>query len=140
MKTKHDPRHIARQVALMSLFEWSFHSDDADDIIHHVLDAIEEEAEVDVQLVKSLVDGTTTNLDGLDQQITVAAPEWPRDQIAKIDICILRLSVYELQYTDVPQKVIIDEAVGVLGTIVKHYAQDSHDKKSRSKQPTTLTV
>jgi N utilization substance protein B len=135
MKTKHDPRHVARQVALMSIFEWSFHSDALDGIIEHVLEATEEETPVDVDLVLSLVEGATDHLDELDGLITTAAPEWPRDQIAKIDISILRLATYELRYTNVPQKVAIDEAVelakeyggdtsskfvnGVLGTVVK---------------------
>ena len=135
MKTKHDPRHVARQIALMALFEWSFHSDAAEGIIEHVLEATEEESSPDISLVTALVGGVTDHLDELDGQITEAAPEWPRDQIAKIDICILRLSAYELDHTDVPEKVIIDEAVelakeyggdtsskfvnGVLGTLVK---------------------
>ena len=139
MKTKHDPRHIARQIALMSLFEWSFHSDPADGIIQHVLESTEEETTIDLAPVKDLVDGVTDHLDELDGYITAAAPEWPRDQIAKIDICILRLSAYELHYTNTPEKVIIDEAVelakeyggdtsskfvnGVLGTLVKERHQ-----------------
>jgi N utilization substance protein B len=135
MKTKHDPRHIARQVALMSLFEWSFHSDQPSDIINHVLEAAEEDVEIDQRFVQQLVDGVIQHLDELDEQITAAAPEWPRDQIAKIDIAILRLASFELKFSDVPHKVVIDEAVelakefggdtsskfvnGVLGTLVK---------------------
>lgn len=137
MKTKHDPRHIARQLSLMSLFEWSFHSDDSQGIIDHVVESTEEEQDqsVDLELVKQLVDGVVKHLDQLDDHITKAAPEWPRDQIAKIDISILRLASYELFHTRTPEKVIIDEAVelakefggdtsskfvnGVLGTLVK---------------------
>lgn len=72
----------------------------------------------------------------LDTKIQSAAPEWPLDKIAKIDLAILRLAVYELVIEKKePPKVIIDEAVeiakqfgnensakfvnGVLGTILK---------------------
>lgn len=72
----------------------------------------------------------------IDKQIEIAAPEWPLDKISRVDLAILRLSVYELTVEKTqPQKVIIDEAVelaktfgnehssqfvnGVLGTIVK---------------------
>ena len=139
MKTKQDPRHIARQIALMSLFEWSFHSDDTTGIIEHVLESQEVEVEVDSSLVTNLVDGAIEHLEELDALITAAAPEWPRDQIAKIDICILRLAGFELYHTKTPQKVIIDEAVelakeyggdtsskfvnGVLGTLAKNLAK-----------------
>lgn len=139
MKTKNDPRHIARQIALMSLFEWSFHSDNNRAIIDHVVDATNEESErqleVDADLTEQLMAGVIKHLEELDQHITKAAPEWPRDQIAKIDISILRLAGYELFHSRTPEKVIIDEAVelakeyggdtsskfvnGVLGTLVK---------------------
>lgn len=138
MKTRHDPRHVARQIALMTLFEWSFHSDSLDEITTHVLDATEQTEAIDTSLVSELTQGVTNHLDDLDGLITEAAPEWPRDQIAKIDICILRLAAYELGQTTTPQKVIIDEAVelakefggdtsskfvnGVLGTLVKQEA------------------
>jgi N utilization substance protein B len=144
MKTRHDPRHVARQVALMTLFEWSFHSDSLEEIMLHVQEATDQEEDVDTQLVSRLTDGTTSHLDELDALITQAAPEWPRDQIAKIDICILRLAVYELRYTTTPQKVVIDEAVelakefggdtsskfvnGVLGTLAQAPAEAANNQ------------
>lgn len=76
------------------------------------------------------------HLADLDSAIQSAAPEWPTDKIAKIDLAILRLAAYELMIAKLePPKVIIDEAVelakafgndssakfvnGVLGTILK---------------------
>jgi transcription antitermination protein NusB len=75
-------------------------------------------------------------LEPIDTMIAKAAPEWPIDKIAKIDLAMLRLSVFELAVEKKePPKVIIDEAVelakefgnqnspqfvnGVLGTILK---------------------
>lgn len=72
----------------------------------------------------------------IDSAIQAAAPEWPIDKIAKIDLAILRLAACELMIEKKePPKVIIDEAVelakafgndhsakfvnGVLGTILK---------------------
>lgn len=72
----------------------------------------------------------------IDARITTCAPEWPIDKIAKIDLSILRLAIYEMTQTkDTPVKVIIDEAIelakaygnpnsakfvnGVLGTIAQ---------------------
>jgi len=76
------------------------------------------------------------NLTVIDTEIQKAAPEWPIDKIAKIDLAILRLGVYELAIEKKePPKVIIDEAVelakefgnekspkfinGALGTVLK---------------------
>lgn len=76
------------------------------------------------------------NLPRIDSLITKSAPQWPLDQVNKIDLAILRLAVFELVLNkQEPEKVIIDEAVelakefggqsspafvnGVLGTILK---------------------
>ena len=82
------------------------------------------------------ITGIVAHLAGIDTKIAAAAPEWPIDKIAKIDLAILRLAVYELTVEKKePPKVVIDEAIelahefgnehssqfinGVLGTILK---------------------
>lgn len=82
------------------------------------------------------IDEIIAYLPDIDGKIQAAAPEWPVDKIAKTDLAILRLSVYELTVQKKePPKVIIDEAIelakefgneaspkfvnGVLGTILK---------------------
>ncbi len=82
----------------------------------------------------------------IDAAIQSAAPEWPTEKIAKIDLAILRLSTYELIIEKKePPKVIIDEAVelakafggdnsakfvnGVLGTILKDVIARSETTK-----------
>jgi N utilization substance protein B len=83
------------------------------------------------------LDGVHQNQAAIDGIIAPAAPEWPVEQIAKIDKIILRIGVYELMIKrDVPPKVAINEAVelaktfggensskfinGVLGTIYRN--------------------
>lgn len=90
----------------------------------------------------SSIDAIRQNLPDLDQKIQQAAPEWPIDKIAKIDLAILRLATYELIVErKEPPKVVIDEAVelakafgnenspkfvnGVLGTILKEMLYDA---------------
>lgn len=82
------------------------------------------------------------NLNNIDKLINESAPQFPVDKIARIDVAILRLAIFELvTEKQVPAKVIIDEAIelakefgsdssssfinGVLGTIYKKY----HDLK-----------
>lgn len=47
--------------------------------------------------------------------------DWKIDRISKIDIAILKLAIYELEYTDIPFKVVINEAV----EIAKKYGEDT---------------
>ena len=45
-------------------------------------------------------------------------------RIAKVDLSILRLAIYELKYTDVPHKVVVNEAL----EIAKTYSTDKSPK------------
>ena len=112
MKTQKDPRHLVRKNVLKQLFAQSFSKQGK-------LDPTTKE----ILLKEKLI----------DKKIQKVATQWPIDNLNKIDLSILRLSVYELLYTDTPPKVVIDEAVelakeygsensssfinGVLGTI-----------------------
>jgi len=95
------------------------------------------------QPVSQLASLVIKNLDRIDREILVAAPEWPLERINKIDLAILRLAIYELSIKKTePSKVIIDEAVelakefgsensasfvnGVLGTILKKVGEDKN--------------
>lgn len=52
------------------------------------------------------------NLKSIDKLIKQSAPSWPVAQINKIDLCILRLAVFELAISkEAPYKVVVDEAV-----------------------------
>lgn len=47
--------------------------------------------------------------------------DWKLERISKIDLAILKLAVYELNYTEVPFKVVINEAV----ELAKKYGEES---------------
>lgn len=156
MKKAHDSRHEARKVALQTLFEWSFNSTNIEEIAKRNLENFANDldtdltaVEIDKDLVFFLVKGITENLDSIDKIIAQAAPEWPLEQIAKVDLETLRISIFELYIArSVPPKVAIDEAVelgkqfggdnsskfinGVLGTVVKELMPDvSQGKKTK---------
>ena len=50
--------------------------------------------------------------------------EWKLERISKIDLSILRLAIYEINYKEVPFKVAINEAV----ELAKKYGEDSSKK------------
>ncbi len=124
-------RHLGRIVALQTLYEYEFrvHADDksasVDDILHRNLERYEQEIE-DTEFVDELVKGVLEHQDDLDNQIRPLAPEWPLEQIARIDRNILRLGLYELLYRgqQVPPKVAINEAV----ELAKAFGSDNSSK------------
>ncbi len=148
---KFDPRHAARVVALQTLFEWSFNSTDTNEIIERDITELEVPS-IDRELAHFLVQGVTDNLDTIDSIIAASAPEWPLVQVAKIDLAILRIAIFELYIArSVPPKVAIDEAIelgkefggensgkfinGVLGTVVKNLMPEvGKEKKKKVKK------
>lgn len=129
-------RHLARTLAVQTLYEWDFRPTEAIEVLlQNNIAAMKVEVEDD-QFVKTLLDGVSENMVKIDELIVRCAPEWPFDQISVIDKSILRLAIYELLFSDdVPPKVAINEAVelaktfggdntfrfvnGVLGTVFK---------------------
>ena len=160
-KKSTDARHEARKIALQALFEWSYQSLDIFEIIQRHLeeylgelntidleDAIKNR--IDKNLALFIVKGVTENLDAIDKIIEDSAPEWPVEQIAKIDLETLRIAIFELHIAkSVPPKVAIDEAIelgkeyggdnsgkfinGVLGTVVKNLMPELNNPKQSNK-------
>ncbi len=61
---------------------------------------------------EAVIEPIVSSLNRIDAIIQRVAPEWPIDRIAKIDLSILRLAIYELVIEQKePPKVIIDEAI-----------------------------
>jgi transcription antitermination protein NusB len=59
-----------------------------------------------------IVRGVVEHRRDLDTEIAELAPEFPIDQMPRIDRNVLRIALYELRYAgDAPASVIIDEAV-----------------------------
>ncbi len=124
-------RHLGRIVALQSLYEFEFRTESGDDTVS-VSDILTrnlsryESAIDDTTFVETLVNGVLTERDDIDGKIQPIAPDWPIEQIARIDRNILRIGVYELlhQAEIVPPKVVINEAV----ELAKAFGSDNSSK------------
>lgn len=96
-------------------------------------DGVEEK---DISSDDSQLADLVRHIKDIDQVIQNHAPRYPLDAIARVDLSILRLGIYELLYEkNNPPKVVIDEAVrlakeygnersysfinGVLGSVLK---------------------
>jgi len=62
----------------------------------------------------SLLNGVIKHLDKIDEVITKhISKDWEFDRLDSVDKAILRLSVYEILFTDLPYQVAINEAVEI---------------------------
>lgn len=53
-----------------------------------------------------------SNIDNIDKAINEASDDWSIERMSKVDLTILRLAYYEMNYDeDIPVKVAINEAV-----------------------------
>lgn len=111
-------RHLARTVAMQSLYEWDFRGKQGsiDDVIASNLSEFAPDVD-DKDFVADLAKGVLDNLEKVDAIIVKFAPEWPIEQITNVDRNILRLGVWELKFTeDIPSKVAINEAIELAKT------------------------
>ena len=124
-------RHLGRIVALQTLYEFEFRTElndtaaDVKGILNRNLERYEE-AIGDRGFVEVIVDGVLQEQAALDDTIRPVAPDWPIEQIARIDRAILRIGVYELLHKAdvVPPKVVINEAV----ELAKAFGSDNSSK------------
>jgi N utilization substance protein B len=149
-------RHLGRIIALQTLYEEEFRldADDADFDLQAVLKrniARYKDMVDDVEFITKLVTGVSKQSAQLDATLQPVAPEWPIDQIARMDRIVLRMGLYELENDQsVPPKVVINEAVelakafggdnsskfinGVLGTLLRQkLGQDAPESKKPKK-------
>ena len=140
-------RHLGRIVVMQSLYEYDFRDDDGadlDDISNRNFGQYDDVIG-DKQFVFNLIKLVNEKQDAVDAVIQPAAPEWPIEQIARIDKIILRMATTELLHTkDTPPKVVINEAVelgkrfgsdssskfinGVLGTVYREQIQSKEQE------------
>ncbi|MEX2014339.1 MAG: transcription antitermination factor NusB [Candidatus Saccharimonadales bacterium] len=145
-------RHLGRIITLQTMYEIELRQGSADttvdlkQVLKRNIDRYSAKLD-DKEFLHELTEGVYKKVGELDQRIQPIAPDWPLSQIARIDLCILRISFYELLFMkDTPPKVVINEAVelaksyggensskfinGVLGTLLKEL-----DEKKEVKQP-----
>lgn len=144
-------RHLARTIALQTLYQWDFNGQEKSGIEQTVNSNLNNFAPQfdDKGFIKNLVTGVIDNQKNIDDLIIKYAPEWPLDQITMVDRNVLRIGIQEMKYDDdIPEKVAINEAIelaktfggessgkfvnGVLGTIYKELLDEQSPKNSKT--------
>lgn len=67
-----------------------------------------------IDFAEELVKGVSGNRAAIDDLLTVKSKNWSLVRMARVDLCILRIAIYELLYRgDIPKNVTINEAIEV---------------------------
>ncbi|MCL5773181.1 MAG: transcription antitermination factor NusB [Firmicutes bacterium] len=131
-------RRLARELILQALYEIDLRKVDAEEALAHVLGQEDSDIEIlnnkgpkyikdeDLKIfVSEIVKGTKERFSHIDKIISGYARNWRIERIARVDLNILRLAIYEILYRgDIPNTVSIDEAV----ELGKKYGTDDSSK------------
>ena len=99
--------------AIQYLYQWESNRPEvlADDICQFFENQDAEERPY-YAFAEELANGAITNIETIDAEIVARAKNWKFERIAKVDLAILRLAIYELLYRkDIPPIVSINEAI-----------------------------
>ena len=117
-------RRKGRILAFQTVFSKDFNNNSIEELIKfNWLDEVKlENFDKDtINFAKLLVVGTIENLDSIDSSIKKQLKNWDFNRIVKVELAILRLSVYSLLFQkDIPATVTINEAID----IAKDYGSD----------------
>jgi N utilization substance protein B len=111
-------RHLARAIAMQSLYEWDFYggSKDAAEIADRNLEEWAPNLD-EKDFTRQIVNGVLGNRKQIDGTISKFAPDWPLEKITTVDRNVLRIGTYELLFNfDIPSKVAIYEAIELAKT------------------------
>ena len=81
---------------------------------------LEDRKTINIEFLKELVEGVLNNIDDIDENISKYLSNWTIDRLGLTDQAIIRISVYELIYTDTPNLVCINEAI----ELAKRYSDE----------------
>jgi N utilization substance protein B len=131
-------RKSAREAAMQLVYQIDLGGANPDEAIGHFYENYEgkEFNEEDKNYIEGCVRGTWDSLKTIDEVIEKNSIEWKVNRIAKVDLAIMRLAIYEMMNRqDVPKAVAVNEAIelakkfggenssnyinGVLGNIIR---------------------
>ena len=93
---------------------------DTNKVSYDVESVIKDVLEIDNEFVKDMVYGVITYKDKIDELANKYLNKWTIDRLGNTDQAIIRMSIYEMVYTNTPNVVVINEAV----ELAKLYSDD----------------
>ncbi len=105
-------RRENRKCAVQFLYQWELNKpEQVNDALRVFLETQEQPRDY-YAFTEELVHGTLEHIKAIDAEILARAANWTFERIAKVDLSILRLAIFELLHRrDIPPVVSINEAI-----------------------------
>lgn len=103
-------RHEAREKAVQTLFQLDNTTVTLEEAIPYIANQPLND------FYEGLVRGVVEHGETLDALLAEQLENWTIDRLPKMERTILRLAIYELNYTDTPERVVMNEAVELCKT------------------------
>ena len=115
-------RTAIRELAFKLLYSTQIQHDNSDEQIELFIENNEIEKEDAKDYIKNIIKGINENEENIKKIISENLKnEWNIERISKVNLALLKLSIYEILYTETPFKVAINEAV----ELAKKYGEDT---------------
>lgn len=113
-------RREIREEIFLKLFQIEFHpEEDLSEQLKYLEGEMEETK--DTEYIQKKINDIAEKVTEIDQIINAVAKGWKTTRMAKVDLTLIRLAVYEIRYEDaIPTGVAINEAV----ELAKKYGTD----------------
>ena len=140
-------RKVARESTMQLLYQMDLKNDYSKDVIDIFFENNEFEPD-EIKYINKVTKGVSENIENIDSFVEKYSEGWAIKRIAKIDLAILRIAIFEMLYIEgMPPQVSINEAVdiakkygtdqssnyinGLLGTFLKKQSDES-DKDNKT--------
>ena len=104
-------------MAFQALYSWDANRISLDELLDFAWiedDKREKLGEDGIAFPRLLIAGAIEHMDEIDQKIKENLTNWDFDRLNKVDLAILRMSVYSLLYQkDMHPSIVIDEAIDI---------------------------
>lgn len=110
-------RSYAREAAFCKIYTYIMRQEFDGDFSQFDQDKLDES---DLEFAKSLVEGVIANKQKIDCIVAEHSQQFKLSRIYRPDLAALELAIFEMQNTDTPHPVVINEAVG----LAKKYSTD----------------
>ena len=106
-------RSAIRELAFRLIYSQEIQkSEDIEEQIELYLEANEIEDKNAIEYIKDVIRGISANKEEIEKMIQKnLKADWKIDRIAKVDLSLLKLAIYEIKYKKIPYKIIINEVV-----------------------------
>jgi len=121
-------RRKGRILAFQALYFWDLNTVPVEELVSFAWLSEEKINSMDADIAafsRNLIAGSIENIESIDKNIKDHLVNWDITRLNRVDLAVLRISVYTLMYqNEIPPSIVIDEAIG----ICREYGTDESHK------------